>query len=66
MDVKNMFFSPQKRTDSHVSPQTPIDHLRNLGCEGREDSQGLRHVAANTLIDLGGKDRTMVYRCLGD
>ena len=61
---KYVFFSPYKGNHPYISPQTPNDHFKNLGYQGRQDAHGLRHVAATALIDKG-MDRDMVSRCLG-
>jgi len=61
---KYVFFSPYKGNYAYISPQTPNDHFKNLGYQGRQDAHGIRHVAATALIDKG-MDRDMVSRCLG-
>ena len=61
---KYVFFSPYKGNHPYISPQTPNDHFKNLGYQGRQDAHGLRHVASTALIDKG-HDREMVSRCLG-
>ena len=64
-EQKYVFFSPHKGKHPYVSPQTPNDHLINLGYKGRQDAHGFRHVATNALVDIGGYEREMVSRCLG-
>ena len=61
---KYAFFSPYKGYHPYISPQTPNDHFKNLGYQGRQDAHGLRHVAATALVDKG-MDRDMVSRFLG-
>ena len=61
---KYVFFSPYKGNHPYISPQTPNDHFKNLGYQGRQDAHGLRHVASTALINKG-HDREMVSRCLG-
>ena len=62
---KYVFFSPYQGNNPYLSKQTPNDHLKNLGYEGRQDAHGFRHVATNACIDEGGYDEKMVSRCLG-
>ncbi len=64
-DQKYVFFSPNQGKHPYVSPQTPNDHLINLGYKGKQDAHGFRHVATNALVDIGGYEREMVSRCLG-
>ena len=61
---KYVFFSPYKGNYAYISPQTPNDHFKNLGYQGRQDAHGIRHVASTALIEKG-HDRDMVSRCLG-
>ena len=62
---KYVFFSNRDGNNPFVSPQTPNDHLINLNYQGKQDIHGLRHVATNALVDIGGYEREMISRCLG-
>ena len=62
---KYVFYSPYKGRHPYVSKQTPNDHLKNLGYQGRQDVHGFRHVATNALVDKCEMDERMVSRCLG-
>ena len=50
---KYVFFSRYKANHPYISPQTPRDHFKNLGYQGRQDAYGLRYVASTALIDKG-------------
>jgi len=59
-----VFWSANKGSNPYLSSQTPNDHMKNLGFNGKQDAHGFRHVVTNAIVDIKQKDEKMVSRFL--
>ena len=58
-----VFYSPYKGNNPFISAQTPNDHIKQLGFQGRQDAHGFRHLASNQLVKKGF-DELLIGKCL--